>query len=317
MSNRDTLLACLAGMVVIAGKASATPECRGDWLNQAVSIEGLVFGEMEFRTELEDGLTFSLQPDPTGWRVEMLAEGDTPIPGRPVPSGIAPVKGQNDRSEAFVFGPDVLDPARNPERNARGQPQNIATVEPTPGKQGRVTLTSRDQAFLQTVPPRKVYMKFEACVRWNDGPRTPDTSHYPSATDDLVNFPGWVVTAFEDCGLPKSLLLNGRMARHGSRQRAWLEPDLDGDGRHDLVALVHRPQDNRDAIAACLQGGRTLVLGGLEPQPADTPLTGDFLAQANWWSVEARSFRLGIEGAGHQLVHLGETGRLTSRWDAD
>jgi len=209
-----------------------------------------------------------------------------------------------------------MDPARNPEMVVPGQPHNIAAVEPTPGKQGNGQLTILGQAFAKGEAARKVYMEFEGCVWWNDGPREPVVSHYPSS-EDLVNFPGWVVTAFEDCGLPRSLLLSGRMPRPGYRQRAWLEPDLDGDSQPDLVALVDRPEDDQHGIAVCLQAGQHLILLGFAPETDAAPLSSDFLAEADWWKGEGRTVVIGHEGAGSQQVFIDEDGSLTSKWYGD
>ncbi|MEZ5999473.1 hypothetical protein [Hyphomonas sp.] len=316
MLNPRAVLGALAGAIAFAGLAQAAPECQSDWLNTAVPVQGLVFGTNEFDAEIADGLVFTLQPDEGGWHTEMRdAEGNN-IPTRPVARGIPPVRGQNHLTDSFVFGPDIMDPARNPELVVPGRSGNIAAVEPTPGKQGNGQITILNQAFEKSEAGRMVYMEFEGCVRWNDGPREPTVSHYPSP-EDLVNFPGWVVTAFEDCGLPQSLLLSGRMPRPGYRQRAWLEPDMDGDGRPDLVALVEQPEDGQHGMAICLQAGKALTLLGFGPETDDAPLSSDFLADADWWAGEGRTVVIGYEGAGSQQVFMDEDGNLTSKWYGD
>lgn len=315
LNLKSTLAAATA--ILVAGPAIAAPECPSDWRATGVPIEGLVFGVNGFEMEITDGLNFTLVPDDTGWRAQMVDGSGNPIPTRPAARGIAPVRGQNDPSMAFAFGPDVLDPALNPELTVPGsRPPNIAAVEPRPGKQGNGWFTIPQQGFTDANPPRRIYMEFEGCIMWNDGPRQPDVSQYASP-EDLVNFPSWVVTAFEDCGLPDTLLLSGRMPRPGYRQRAWLEPDIDGDGEADLVALVDRPEDAASGLAICQRDGKRLTLLGLGGETDDQPLSSDFLAEIDWWSAGERSVSLGIEGASSQNVFMDKSGAFASKWVGD
>ncbi|WP_430401384.1 hypothetical protein [Hyphomonas sp.] len=315
-------MSSLRGLFVVfsvcafADSAYAAPACQSDWMFTATPIEGVVFGTNLFRAELAEGLSFTLQPDESGWHVEMRGQGGEVIPSRPVARGIPPVRGENNPTESFIFGPDVFEPAHNRELTVPGNPHNAATVEPSPGKQGQGWLAVTDQAFAEGEASRKVYMAFEGCVAWNDGPREPVTSHYPTP-EDLANFPDWVVTAFEDCGLPETMLLSGRMPRPGSRQRAWLEPDLDGDGRHDLVALVDRPEGNQSGLVVCQQAQKTLTLVGFTSGTDSAPLSSDFLAEVDWWLIDGRTVVIGIEGAASQIVYLDQAGTLMSRWAVD
>ena len=209
-----------------------------------------------------------------------------------------------------------MDPARNPDLILPDQPPNQAAVEPPVGSQGRGHLTILEQGYAEGAEARMVYMKFQACVHWNEGPIDPEIAHYASQ-EDVSNFPAWVLTAFEDCGLPDTLLVSGRMPRHGYRQRAWLQPDLDGDRLPDLVALITRPADGRHGLAACFQADRRLIVSGLDTDSNDTPLSSGFLEQADWWSVQDRSIVIGIEGAGSQIVVVDEAGNLQGNWQGD
>lgn len=316
MWSLRAILTALTGAVAVALDAAAETVCQSDWVSKAMPFSGSVAGADAFRVDVSDGLVFILQPDEAGWHVEMAGAEDEVIPTRPVASGIPPVRGKNRPTEKFVFGSGMLDPARNPELTVPVRPPIAATVEPAPGKQGQGWFTVTDQAFSDGSAPRRVFMAFEGCVLWNDGPRKPDVSHYPSA-EDLADFPIWVTSAFEDCGLPDTLLLSGRMRRAPYPQAVWLEPDIDGDGRPDLVALVDTISGDRHGLAVCLQAGKKLLVQGMEPDDTDTPLSSDFLIGADWWSVEGRTVVVGHEGAGSLAVYIDEAGSLASEWRGD
>lgn len=315
MSSRKATL-FVSAILTCSAPALAAPDCQGDWLNQSASIEGLVFGTNTFESKLHGDLTLSLLPDDKGWRAQAVDSEGRAIPTRPVARGISPVRGRNNPHMSFVFGPDVLDPALNPERVVPGRPSNVAAVEPSAGIQGRGELTIVEQGFEPEPSSRRIYMKFEGCVQWNNGPREPDISAY-SAPEALANFPSWVVLAFNDCGLPTTHLMSGRMPRAGYRQRAWLEPDIDGDGRPDLVALIDDTESDASHLAICLQDGKTLILMGQEATLGNQTLSSEFLKEADWWSIDGRSVILGIEGAGSQRVYQDASGEFVSAWEGD
>lgn len=313
-SPKGLLLA--SAMMMLSPPALAAPDCPDDWLNQSASLEGLVFGTSTLEAEISPDLSFKLVPDDTGWRVQLVNSEGHGIPTRPVARGILPVRGSNNPHMSFVFGPDIFDPALNPEFVVPGRPPNVAAVEPSPGIQGSGQLTIVEQGFEQEPSSRQIYMKFEGCVQWNNGPREPDISAY-SSSEALANFPSWVVLAFEDCGLPRTHLLSGRMPRQGYRQRAWLEPDIDGDGRPDLVALVDNARTGKSSLAICQQDGKALTLLGDAIGEGNHSLSSDFLSEIDWWSVDGRSFVLGIEGAGSQRVYRDKSGEIFSAWEGD
>lgn len=315
MSNRKTAL-LVSAILTFTAPALAAPDCPGDWLNQSASIEGLVFGTNTFESNLHGDLTLNLLPDDKGWRAQAVNGKGRKIPTRSVARGIPPVRGRNNVHMSFVFGPDVLDPALNPELVVPGRPSNVGTVEPSPGIQGSGQLTIVEQGFEPEPSSRRIYMKFEGCVQWNNGPREPDISSY-SSPEALTNFPSWVILAFEDCGLPKTRLLSGRMPRAGYRHRAWLEPDIDGDGRSDLVALVDDMKSGASRLAICQQDGKTLTLIGQDTKSGAQTLSSDFLIDADWWSIDGRSVILGIEGAGSQRVYRDASGEFVSAWEGD
>lgn len=315
MSNRKTAL-LVSAILTFTAPALAAPDCPGDWLNQSASIEGLVFGTNTFESNLHGELTLNLLPDDKGWRAQLVNGEGHGIPTRPVARGIPPVRGSNKPHMSFVFGPDIFDPALNPEFVVPGRPPNVAAVEPSPGTQGSGQLTIVEQGFEPEPSSRRIYMKFEGCVQWNNGPREPDISAY-SSSEALANFPSWVALAFEDCGLPRTHLLSGRMPRQGYRQRAWLEPDIDGDGRPDLVALVDNARTGKSSLAICQQDGKALTLLGDAVGDGNYSLSSDFLSEIDWWSVDGRSFVLGIEGAGSQRVYRDKSGEIFSAWKGD
>lgn len=315
MSNRKAAL-FVTSILTFTAPAQATPECQGDWGNQSASVEGVVFGNKNFEVELPGDFALNLLPDDKGWRAQVFDNEGQVIPTRPVARGMPPVRGHNNPHMSFVFGPDVLNPALNPELVVPGRPPNAAAVEPSPGQQGSGQITILEQGYAPEPQARQIYMKFEGCLKWNTGPREPDISAY-SSPEALVNFPSWVVLAFEDCGLPRTHLLSRRMSRAGYRQRAWLEPDIDGDGRPDLVALVDNSDTGTPQLAICQQTGKALTLLGAHADDSNQTLSSDFLTEIDWWSVDGRSFILGIEGAGSQRVYRDEGGEIISAWEGD
>ncbi|MEO0424224.1 MAG: hypothetical protein AAF184_17935 [Pseudomonadota bacterium] len=309
MSNLKALI-CAASLALAESDALADPPCQGDWLNDAAPLNGHVSGSETFLQTVTDDLSFSLVPDASGWQVQMLGPDDRKIPTRPVASGIAPRRGESAPSRAFAFGPDVMDPALNPELQVpqapQGESSNVATVEPTPGLQGRGWLIIEDSRFADEAPHRRDALEFRGCVHWNLGPREPDTSHYPHPQDDLVNFPSWVVLAFEECGLSRDWLLSGRMPREGYRQRAWLEPDLDGDARPDLAALVDEVNGTDHGLALCLRESKRLMI--MTPDNSPTSGLDAFLREAEWWNVDGRTIVIAGGDAQSIRVHLDEDG---------
>ena len=294
---------------VTALDAFAAPNCDPAWEHRTKQIEGELLTEAPLSKALSDGLTvyFSQQKDGIVPAVKNLA-GEV-IPTRKVRRGIAPVRGENPMMDHYVFGPDVLDPALNPDLTVPGEPGTIATVEPTPGYRGQIWVKRAEQSREQTNTHSEMGVK--ACVTWTYFPREVDTSNYPTP-DALINFPSWVVHAFDDCGLPRTALLSGRMPRPGYRNRAYLEPDLDGDGLFDLVALVDEIETGRSGLAICFQSDRRLELIGLTDGAEKAPLSGDFLEQIEWWSVYGRSITLGSPSKGSKRLYRAPDGTLIS-----
>lgn len=303
-------LILLMGALSAAAPAFAQPKCLGDWQHTAEAFEGPVTADLPLEATFSDQFSIAISKQKGSWSVLAQTQDGKAIPVREVRQGVAPVRGSNPKTIHYVFGPDVLDPALNPDLTVPGEGANIATVEPTPGAQGELwvyedsTSSADDKA-----------VNIQGCVRWHMGPREPDISHYPSA-EMLVNFPGWVVLAFENCGLPQTLLLSGRMPRPGYRQRAWLEPDLDGDGLYDLVALVDDAETGQSGLAICSQTDRRLELVGFDHTGASV-LSGAFLAEIDWWSVDGRTVVMGAEGVGSQRLFRSEIRPLVSEWISD
>lgn len=304
----------IVGVLVEVGTAAAMPICQGDWEYQAQLIDSIIPENGAFETQLTNDLGFRAILGQDGLRIEMRTIDDQSIPIRKISQGVAPVRGSNPLLSRFGFGPDVLDPALNPELIVPGESANAVTVEPSPGFRGQVWVIDNTANTVEGTWTSN--RELRACVRWTYWPRTPDTEHYPSP-DLLVNFPSWVVMAFEECGLPKSLLLVGRMPKPEYRQRAWLEPDLDGDGLYDLVSLVKDSSTGRTGLAVCSQASRHLqVLGLNEEQPNQRP-SSDFLSEIDWWSVDGRTVVLGIERAGSQKLYRRKNGALHGEWVGD
>ncbi|WOR13901.1 hypothetical protein RYZ27_08985 [Hyphomonas sp. FCG-A18] len=289
--------------------AFATPNCAPDWEHHAELIEGAPVNGSPLSTPLSGGLIVDLS-----WQKGAISpaikkpSGDV-IPIRKVRRSVTPVRGENPIADHYVFGPDVLDPALSPEFSVSGETAPIATVEPTPGYRGQIWVMPTRQNHTQTKTLSDGGVK--ACVRWTYFPREADISHYPTP-DALVNFPSWVVHAFDDCGLPRSTLLSGRMPRLGYRNRAHLEPDLDGDGLYDLVALINDLETGRSGLAICSQSDRQLELIGLSDASDEEPLSSDFLERLEWWSADGRNITLGSPSAGSKRLYRDSDGTLAS-----
>jgi hypothetical protein len=80
---------------------------------------------------------------------------------------------------------------------------------------------------------------------------------------------------------------------------------------------VHRPEGNQSGLAVCRQAQKTLTLMGFTSETDSAPLSSDFLAEVDWWSIDGRTVVIGIEGAGSQVVYLDQAGTLMSRWSGD
>ena len=289
--------------------AFAEPNCAPAWEHRTKQIEGEFIAGSPLSISLSDGLTVHFDRKKGGIKPAVKNITGEIIPIRRVHRGIVPVRGENPMTTHFVFGPDVLDPAMNSELSSPGEPATIATVEPTPGYRGQIWVTSTGDSRGQTNTQPKTGLR--ACVNWTYFPREVDTSNY-STPEALVNFPIWAVKAFDDCGLPKTALLSGRMPRPGYRNRAFLEPDLDGDGLYDLVALVDDVETGRSGLAICFQSNRRLELIGVGNASEKDPLSSDFLEQLEWWSVDGRSITLGAPGTGSKRLYRAPDGAIIS-----
>lgn len=296
----------------LAGIALAEPACRGDWEYQARMIEAGDFTELGLPIELANGLSFKFAKDNKTPIVIIEDERYGASPIREVSRGIAPVRGQNPKIQRYAFGPDVLDAALNPDLTVPGG-ANLATVEPTPGYRGQVWVAPQPVSKRKNADSEVTGLDgHRACIRWTYFPRDVDTSHYPSP-DALAKFPRWVFQAFEDCGLEKSHLLSGRMPRPGYRNRAYLEPDLNGDGLYDLVALVDHVETGRSRLAICSQSDRSLEIIGLGQDALSDVLSSEFLSEIEWWSVKGRMITLGSEAAGSIDVFRDPSGAFSAK----
>ncbi len=336
--------------------AAATQGCSEDWQMDAASFSGEVYGDHEFVADA--GLNdLVLQPTDFGWRITMRSkDGEgvavTSPPLRPVETNPVNIAGWHFRNRAndgpnrgdvnapqqertFTFGRLATDPARNPELiTPNGQPPNAATVEPLEGEYGAGELVIEDYGLADLEPgqrARMVYMKFHGCVAWNRG----SYEHSLASTAD-PEIAKNVADAFAACGLdPQLYKLSGRMSRgREGGQRAWQEPDLDGDHLRDLAVPVTRLSDEAPGIAMCLRKERKLVLAGFDGRIGEH-LDPGYFATADYWGIhEHRKVSQGVaegdppelagdallfgkEGASSVLLYLDQDLSPASYWQGD
>ena len=276
------------GLLVLVANAYASAfadtQCLGDWRHEATLIGAQLPSGSSMTVPLNPSLLLEVSLDGAFGSLSLTDQYGQTIPHRAIaaPLGVA------DQSSAgrnhFVFGPDVLDPALNPGLSASSRPDTTATVEPTPGMKGFVWLSVTPSAN----PSEAEHYTFKACAHWRYGPASPETEHYPSP-DALNSFPSWVVLAFERCGLDQRYLLSGRLSQIDAGQRSWLEPDLDADGLHDLVALIQEPIEARPGLAICTRADRTLTLVWLEDEFGPDISRAHFFREFDQWAVDGAS----------------------------
>ena len=342
MTARMLLAAMITG--VSAGLASLTlpaladvggKACLGSWLEDQAEIDGLVFGTNSFEQAVGPDLTLRVSPDPSGWQVQMF-KGQRSLPTQVRPSGIPPqTSPSGPNTTEYVFGEGVVPAEEMIVPGGPGRhPQIAPTVEPEYAGSGRMFLEIEEQAEFETKnengsTTQSGYLDFKACVIWNVFPREVNDIHY-GGTGVPEEIPKWKVVAFEDCGLPSKWRLSARMFRREPFQPAILEPDLDGDGHTDLLAIVQ--SEEKETLFGCLRAGRKLVPVS-SSTPATSDLEGGFLEEADWWNV-THSFEIdestgsganknpdrvtiGIEGASSQEIHLTEGLELSASWQGD
>ena len=348
------LAIAVAGLISLP--ASATQGCSEDWQMEAASFEGEIYGDNEFVADagLHD---FVLEPTGFGWRIAMRTKDGEGVavfspPIRPVdtnPTNIAgwhfrnlandgPNRGEVNapqRERTFVFGRMASDPALNPELVApNGAPPNAATVEPVTGEYGGGELVIEDYGLADLEPgkrARMVYMKFHGCVAWNRG--SYEHTLASSADPEIAKN---VADAFAECGLDAALYkLSGRMARgREGGQRAWQEPDLDGDHLRDLAVPVTRMSDDAPGVAMCLRKDRRLVLAGFDGR-IGKHLDPVYFGRSDYWHVHDQrevsqgvaedapplltgdALLFGKEGASSVLLYLDGDLLPASYWQGD
>lgn len=314
-----------SGGLSVAADVGGQP-CLGSWMEGEAEIDGLVFGANQFEHQLDHDLAFTVERQSYGWQVQMTKEGRS-LPTQTRPNGIPPQQTSGvPQTIDYVFGRDVVPPEEMIVPGGMIAP----TVEPQFAASGRILLEIEEQHETEYKTRnadvfQTGYLDFKACVMWNVFPREPNKAHYNGAglPEGIAR---WKLIAFEDCGLHETQLLSDRMFSREPRQQAVLEPDLDGDGATDLLALTSGPKGL--TVHACLRQGRQLR--SLEPASI-TELSHDFLEEADFWHVEYGAVAesetgdlsrapdrviIGIEGASSQIVSL-EADGLISDWQGD
>lgn len=277
------------------GSRPKTPVCGGDESLQAAALSGEVAAGDAF-SEAVNGWTFTLQPQPHGWLLSLLAAD-----GRDLTAVTPPFHGPNPRQlDGWHFrnadNTAANDGSVNAPQHLR-QFQFAPSIEGTGGfrpprgdapveAEGQGWLFIEEMELADLEPGRQARiarLRFAACLTWpKAGALGGD-----AADRDATAFVPEEVERFAACGLRPPYELS-----------AWITPrqldgDLDGDGALDAVATVVRATDGARGLAVC-RAGTHLDLLGFAPLDELAPA---YLAQVEAWTVKPR--RQVIEYAGN------------------
>jgi hypothetical protein len=354
LPQRDALVGAEEGMAMLrafgfalalilaAPSAWASQVCGAQEELASVSFEAELSEGDQFRREVADGLTFMLAPTDYGWKIDVYSRTGANLAELTPPQRMADVNPRalngwhfrNAENSApntgdvnapqhfrtFVFGPGALDSemaARNPLRFddgpefGRGELEiiELRLTRPRPGQRARMT-----------------HLSSRACLEWTPMAAEP-------LPDGVEPIPLWMVELFDACGLPEGLRLSNHMSWGPYPSVNYLEPDLDGDGAHELVVPIVRQRDLKRGLAVCWRGGERLDLIGLDGELGQH-LTADYFDHMDYWSVHERrevgqgiaegapptlngdGLTIGKEGASSVLVYYAADG-FNSYWQGD
>lgn len=336
-------------LAVAAAPAFANTACEAEPGVQMASFGGDV--QDGAAVSLPAGASFvTLTPIEHGWRIGLKTGGgeDLPVlapPIRPLETNPVNIAGWHFRNAANT-GPNIGDV--NAPQQVRtfvfgraavrelleGAPPPGSRLPPETGEAGDGRLTIDDFRLTDLSPGQKarmIYLKVSGCLTWRTPPREPDLAldAEPGANHEPV------VAAMRRCRLdPRSHRLSSRMTRDSDGGQAWLEPDLNGDGKKDFVASIIRRSDGAPGLAMCLSAGDRLILAGFEGR-IGRHLDPAFFDRADFWSVhppgqvaqanqegappylKGEGVLLGKQDASSVLVYLDDGLRVSSYWQGD
>ncbi len=257
-------------------RVDATPSCGGKlgWVAHVVTATI----EHPEPAMFEAGERFlTLVPTEFGWRIGLLdRDGHEAAmfaaPMRPVETNPLNIAGWHFRNREntgpntgdvnapqherrFAFGTMAVDPSKKPEL--------LTPSSPVEGFGGIGVLSILDFTLTPHRPGSRAAftsLAFSACLVWQGGGErlSPLVDSDPGVAFENV------VATMRGCGLDTSTFkISDRMSkgREGA-QRAFLDPDMDGDNIPDLVVPVVRRNDEAPGLAICLIGTETIVMVG-------------------------------------------------------
>lgn len=341
LMRRAIVALAVACVMTLAPNAFASQVCGGAEELESVSFSGAVSAGEPYVRPLGDGMTFVLAPSAHGWRIDVFGPGGanfaeiTP-PLHMAESNPRALSGWHFRNAAntgpnagdvnapqhfrtFVFGAGALD------EELRAGVEALVGA-PDFGR-GEFEITSMELADLGAGQrARFETMQFQACLEWRMVADAPvEQGEGP--------FPAQLVAAFDACGLPETVRLSPHMSQGAYPAANYLEPDLDGDGVHEIVAPIVRMQGGKRGLAVCWRDGSRLDVLGLDGD-LGAHLTPAYFDRMDYWHVHmadevsqgvgenappvlnGQGVILGIEGASSVLIYL-SGGAFTSYWQGD
>lgn len=230
---------------------------------RSARVVGEVMGSHPFRAMISDGLFFLLEPGRHGWDLAILDARERDVSAMTPPLRFAPnprqIYGWHFRN-ADNSGPN--DGSVNAPQGTRLFIFESAPGEDPPDGRGLLTIQDYGLSDLSTgQKARMSYLKFDVCLTW---PKR------------LGAIPPELVEQLGACGLPSAFQPVGAL------EPSSIGGDFDGDGAHDIAALVRRSTDGKQALAIC-RAGTWLNLIGLEGDLGH--LTPAYFDRMDWWSL--------------------------------
>jgi hypothetical protein len=306
--------------------------CKAARGEAMAGFEGDVAAGRRYEHALGKDLTFVLAPSRDGWNIQVTGQNgaDLAVLTPPLaldtnPRRIAgwhfrnadntgPNKGDVNAPQdnrVFFFSPDA--PALLAEHGRNVPPQAVEAASRF--GQGRVTVLDYGLADLAAGErARMVYLKFRGCATWRK-------------TEAEPRVPAWVRQMARAHGLPDAFDFSDRL------EPAFLQADLYGDGKDEVVVPVVRIADGKHGLAVVRKAGGEPRVIGLEGDMG-RHLTPAYFDRMDWWGIHepgpagqgvaegappvlaGEGIVLGMEEKSSVLVYWDGT-RFTSYWQGD